>query len=82
MRIGFLVPALAVYCRSPAAYAALQSFKMVQLPCVRTLKYYIDANLESAGDCTPRIKLIRAQYEAMLEKNKASKERGSYDKVA
>ena len=37
---------------SLAAYAALLSFKMVQLPCVRTLKY---ANLEGAGDCTPRI---------------------------
>ncbi len=49
---------------------------MVQLPCVRTLKYYIDANLEGAGDCTPRIKLIRTQYEAMLEKNEASKKTG------
>ena len=63
LSIGFLVAALAVYCRSPAAYAALLSFKMVQLPCVRT------ANLEGSGDCTPtpRIKLIRSGR-AMLEK--------------
>ena len=36
---------LAVYTRNPAAYEALQSFKLLQLPCVRTLKYYINFNL-------------------------------------
>ena len=41
---------------------------------VRTLKYYVDANLESAGDCTPRIKLMRKQYEAMIEQVKKSKD--------
>ena len=49
--------ALAVYTRSPAAYDALKSFKLLQLPRVRTLKYYIDANLEQAGTSgmsTPR----------------------------
>ncbi len=78
LSIGFLVAALAVYCRSPAAYAALLSFKMVQLPCVRT------ANLEGAGDCTPRIKLIRTRHvRKMLEKNEASKKtENRYDKVA
>ena len=34
-----------MYTRSPAAYEALKSFKLLQLPCVRTLKHYIDANL-------------------------------------
>ena len=34
----------------------------------------MDANLESAGDCTPRIKLMRKQYEAMIEQVKKSKD--------
>lgn len=59
--------ALAVYCRSPAAYEALKSFKLVQLPSVRTLKYYVDANLESAGDSVPRIMQNRKQYISMVE---------------
>ncbi len=67
-----IFPALAVYSRSPAAYEALKSFKLVQLPCFRTLKYYIDANLESAGDCTPRIKLSRHQYKEMIDQVKKS----------
>ncbi len=62
--------ALAVYCRSPAAYEALKCFKMVQLPSVRTLQHYVHANLEDAGDCTPRIIQSRKQYEAMVEEVK------------
>ena len=49
--------ALAVYTRSPAAYEALRNFKLLQLPSVRSLKFYIDANLESAGDSIPRLKV-------------------------
>ena len=49
MTVYFILSALAVYSCSPAAYEALKSFKLVQLPSVRTLKYYVDANLESIG---------------------------------
>ena len=72
----FISSALAVYSRSPAAYEALKSFKLVQLPSVRTLKYYVDGNLESAGDSTSRIMQSRKEYVAMVEemaKEKADK---------
>ena len=62
--------ALAVYSRSRAAYEALRSFKLLQLPCVRTLKYYIDANLESAGDSLERLQQSRKQYCALVEERK------------
>ena len=59
--------ALAVYTRSPAAYEALRNFKLLQLPSVRSLKFYIDANLESAGDSIPRLKESKKQYLEMVE---------------
>lgn len=62
--------ALAVYTRSPAAYEALRDFKLLQLPSVRTLKYYIDANLESAGDSMERLKQSRKQYVAFTEEKR------------
>jgi len=58
--------ALAVYTRSPAAYEALRDFKLLQLPSVRTLKYYIDANL-NAGDSMERLKQSRKHYIAFIE---------------
>ena len=53
----YVVPyllALAVFTRSPAAHEALESFKLLQLPSVRTLKHYIDASLEGLGNCMKR----------------------------
>jgi hypothetical protein len=58
--------ALAVYTRSPAAYEALKNFKLIQLPSVRTLKLYIDANIESAGDSLLRLQHSWREYEAMV----------------
>ena len=72
----FILSALAVYSRSRAAYEALKSFKLVQLPSVGTLKYYVDGNLESAGDSTSRIMQSRKEYVAIVEemaKEKADK---------
>ena len=48
--------ALAVFIRSPAAYDALKDFKLLQLPSRRTLKDYISANLEKAGECFEHLK--------------------------
>ena len=62
--------ALAVYTRSPAAYEALRNFKLLQLPSVRSLKFYIDANLESAGDSIPRLKESRKQYLELVAEKK------------
>lgn len=41
--------ALAVYCRSPAAYGALKSFELLQLPSRSTLQAYTGAFLEDSG---------------------------------
>lgn len=58
--------ALAVYTRSPAAYEALRSFKLLQLPCVRTLKYYSDFNLEEAGEVEKRLIEKKGQYDRLV----------------
>ena len=41
--------ALAVFTRSPAAYEALKSFGILQLPSVRSLKHFIGSNLDKPG---------------------------------
>ena len=66
--------ALAVYSRSPCAYKALRSFKLLQLPCVRTLKYYIDANLESTGDSMERLQESRKQYTELIKEKRRLQE--------
>lgn len=47
--------ALAVYSRSPAAFKALQDFKILQLPGVSTLKSYVRNNKEAPGECAKRL---------------------------
>ena len=44
--------ALAVYVKSPAAYEALKSFSLLQLPSKATLQAYIGAFLDEPGMCT------------------------------
>lgn len=77
MPIAFaFLAALAVYTRSPAAYEGLKSFKLLQLPSVRTLKHYVAANHEDAGECMDRLEHERRQYLAMVEeKRRALEER-------
>lgn len=55
-----------MYTRSPAAYEALHSFKLLHLPCVRTLKYYIDFNLEEAGEVEKRLAEKKIQYDKLV----------------
>jgi hypothetical protein len=69
-----------VYTRSPAAYEALYNFRLVHLPSVRFLKYFIDANLEDAGDSRDR---LGKNYLAMVEEKteeveKKIEEQGNY----
>ena len=69
MIICLILLALAVYSRSPAAYEALKSFRLVQLPSE-------DTNLEGVGESTSRIIQNRKEYIAMVEevaKEKAEK---------
>lgn len=51
--------ALAVYCRSPAAYDALKSFGLLQLPSRSTLQAYTGAFLEDSGTYSYREMLMR-----------------------
>ena len=62
--------ALAVYTRSPAAYKALQSFRLLQLPCVRNLKDYMRSNKEEAGSIQARLKACRDDYDKMVDTQK------------
>ena len=66
-----------MYSRSPAAYQALRSFKLLQLPCVRTLKFYIDSNLEGAGDSVKRLQQCRVHYNALIEEKEKVLEENS-----
>lgn len=74
MPIAFaFLAALAVYTRS---HEGLKSFKLLQLPSVRTLKHYVAANHEDAGECMDRLEHERRQYLAMVEeKRRALEER-------
>ena len=66
----YLHTALAVYTRSPAAYEDLKSFKLLQLPSVRTLKHYVGANHEEAAECMERLENERRQYLVMIEEKR------------
>ena len=47
--------ALAVFSRSPAAYEALKSFNILQLPSVSTMKTYMWANRKEPGPVYQRL---------------------------
>ena len=55
--------ALAIYCRSPAAFEALSSFKLLQLPGAYTLKRYTRSNKEDPGECDKRLAHEREMYD-------------------
>ena len=63
MTILQLSIALAVYTRSPAAYSALKSFDILQLPSVSSLKHFTGANIEDPGEAEDRLLMCREQYE-------------------
>ena len=73
--------ALAVFTRSPAAYDALKSFKLLQLPSRRTLKDYIDAYLEGGGECLERLEEERKQYLEMVDKKEEENEAKKLSKL-
>ena len=58
--------ALVIYCRSPAAFEALSSFKLLQLPDVYTLKRYTWSNKEDPGECASRLAHERAMYDTRI----------------
>lgn len=72
LSIHYNTLALAVFTRSPAAYEALKSFKLLQLPSIRSLKSYISSNLEEAGECLKRLQEERKCYQVMVAEQLAN----------
>ena len=56
--------ALAVYCRSPAAYGALKSFGLLQLPSRSTLQAFTGAFLEDCGKLFYPCTYIRVEQQS------------------
>ncbi len=46
----------------------------MQLPSIRTLKHYVGANREEAGECTERLEDERRQYLSMVEEKRCKLE--------
>lgn len=61
--------ALAIYTRSPAAYDAISSFKVLQLPSVSTLSSYSKSNLESSGEVEVRLAEESCCYKARVQQH-------------
>ena len=59
--------ALAVYVRSPAAYEALKSFRILQLPSKSTLQSYTGAFLHEPGACAESIIKQVSQYNVVRQ---------------
>ena len=57
-----ITTALAVFTHSPAAYEALKSFEILQLPCRSTLQAYIGAFLHEPGASSHCIANQVSQY--------------------
>ena len=71
---GSLRLALAVYTRSPSAYEALPSFKLLQLPSVSVLKSYTTSNRMAPGEIEARLQIERSKYDQRIQgHNKAQK---------
>ena len=60
---------MAVYTRSPAAYEALSSFHILQLPSAITLKTYIRSNIEAAGEVEQRLMDECKKYDARMSEH-------------
>ena len=62
--------ALAVHVRSPAAYEALKSFGVLQLPCKRSLQYFLGANASTPGVNEKAMSEQRNLYDAFCAQQK------------
>ena len=79
--VNFTNIALAVYIRSPAAYEALKSFGILQLPCRSTLQAYTGAFLYEPGANSTCIEKQEAEFvlhcqKRVLDGKKESKKDG------
>lgn len=72
---------MAVYARSPAAYQALKSFNILQLPCKKSLQGFLSANQTEPGVNEEKIADQKRLYDAhtqrkVKEKKKAPLQKG------
>ena len=65
--------ALAVYARSPAAYHALRSFRLLQLPSVSTLQQFKSSYTERTGEVESRLK---EECDIYHQRQQEAKEKG------
>ena len=70
--IIYLSLALAVYTRSPAAFEALRSFNLLQLPGISTLKAYTSSQVEKPGEVELRLRNECLRYEEIKEHHRAA----------
>ena len=61
---------MAVYVRSPAAYEALKSFGVLQLPCRRNLQHFLSANASTPGVYEKAMSEQRNLYDAFCAHQK------------
>ena len=59
--------ALVIFSRSPAAYEALESFEILTLPSISTLKTFMRANVEDPGPFYDRLAEEQKQYSEIHE---------------
>ena len=58
-----------MYSRSPAAFEALSSFKILQLPSSTTLKSYVQSNKEAPVECARRLAHEQTLYDAQVREH-------------
>lgn len=61
-----------MYTQSPAAYEALSSFHLLQLPSAGTLKTYTRSNVEASGEVEERLAEERAKYDTRIAEHIAA----------
>ena len=62
--------ALAIYIRSPAAYRALKSFQILNLPTQKSLQKFISDKIDIPGECHTYLEQQGKLYQTMCEEHK------------
>lgn len=62
--------ALAIFSRSPSVYSAFRSLGIIQLPCSKTVKGYMNQTCKSPGIIEDNFLLNSKRYEEYIEKRK------------
>ena len=65
------ITALAIFSRSLAAYYAVQTTEIIQLPCDKTLRGYMYKHTSSPGSCEEHLLESNKRFEAFKSKRAA-----------